>query len=99
VICKFQFMATAWGHESAFINMVVVPDSFLVAARGLRPRDELSYRAEDDSQYAVIPCGGPVRVLMRNGSPGFRSRGENSRTLDEEEGPIEAFLLFTSRVR
>ena len=70
--------------------MVVVPSSLAVAARGLRPGDQLWYRDEDDSQHAVIPCRGPVRVLMRNGSLGFRSGGENSRTLDEGEGLIDA---------
>jgi hypothetical protein len=41
VICEFQLLATAWmiqrlqqGYEPAFINMVIVRCSFVVAAEG-----------------------------------------------------------------
>jgi tetratricopeptide (TPR) repeat protein len=63
---------TGQGYEPAFINMVVVRSSSVVAAGGLGSSDELTYDARYDSQSAVIPGEGPLRDLTPNWSLDFR---------------------------
>jgi hypothetical protein len=94
-------MAAAWhiagreqGHLPAFISIVVVPVSLLAAARGLRPGDELAYRGRRRFSTRRHSVRRTRQSPRRNGSRSFRSGGENSRTLEEGDGPIEAFPSF-----